>query len=211
MLKFRLRVIDPGVSEALLGFYNSIDDLTVFFRKWFVPRYLVDVQKNFATEGGMVGGWDPLSAEYKLWKDKHAPGRKINVLTGGLQRSFSPAGRSKFLKIEASKRQAQITNTKPNAFWVQQFRPIMIPSNRLESKVYSRLLNDYLEQQAKRVGFRGGKGSSATPPAASPPSSAFGPSFFDSPSAWTEEHFRRWPEGPGKRKETGRSREEEED
>jgi hypothetical protein len=194
MIRLRLRVLGPDVAGHLKELYSEISDLSTFYKKWFVPQYLRDVQENFATQGGLVGGWAPLSPEYNRWKQKHYPGKLINYLQGRLQRSMGEKGRSKYLQIEIQQRQAVITNLHPHAIWVQVHRPFMIPSSMLNSRVYSGLLNQYLEEVLRKTGFRGGRGQ-ATPPAATPVS-AFGPSFFDAPSRWTPEHFRRWPQGP---------------
>jgi hypothetical protein len=202
VIRLRVRLIGPNVDDALKGLYLKIDDLGTFYRRWFIPQYLKDVQKNFATEGGLVGGWAPLSPEYNRWKMQQYPGKLVNYLTGKLQRSMGEKGRSRFLSVEIQRRQASITNTLPHAGWVQAQRPFMIPPSMLDSRVYSGLLNQYLEDVLRQTGLRGGRGQ-ATPPAATPVS-AFGPSFFDAPSRWTPEHFRRWPEGPGSR-DTSRS------
>jgi hypothetical protein len=194
MIRMRLRIIGPDVAGHLKELYSEISDLSPFFKKWFVPQYLRDVQENFATQGGLVGGWAPLSPDYNRWKQSKYPGKLINYLKGRLQRSMGEKGRSKYLVIEIQQRQAVMTNLLPHAPYVQWERKFMIPSGMLNSRVYSGLLNQYLEEVLLKTGFRGGRGQ-ATPPAAAPVS-AFGPSFFDAPSRWTAEHFRRWPQGP---------------
>jgi len=193
----RLRLVGPNIDLALREVFEDIDDLGPFFRRYFIPQYLRDVQTNFETEGGMVGGWDTLSPNYARWKEKHYPGRLINYLKGRLRRSMGVGGRSKFLLVDIQRRQAVVGNILPHAVWVQFHRPFLIPASMLDSETYSRLLNDYLETVVQKAGFRGERTGPAVTPPTTGSTSAFGPSFFDPRTRWTVEHWKRWPSGPG--------------
>jgi hypothetical protein len=188
MLRLRVRLYDPGVDPALADFAATLDDLSVFYRKWFIPRYLQDVGRNFATEGGLVGGWPELSAGYREWKEKHYPNRDMLILTRRLRRSLSPKGRSKEIILEVTKRQAVVGTKVPYAPFVQAERMFLIPAPMLSSTVYSRLFNQFLEKVAKKSGLRSRSPRAPTPP----PPIGRTVSFFDPKSAWTEEHFRRF-------------------
>lgn len=46
---------------------------------------------NFSSEGAasVYGRWDPLSPNYRRWKEKHYPGKPILVRTGALEASLT--------------------------------------------------------------------------------------------------------------------------
>jgi hypothetical protein len=43
--------------------------------------------EQFSTEGGLTGGWPPLTERYAEWKDEQRPGMPILVFSGLLQRA----------------------------------------------------------------------------------------------------------------------------
>ncbi len=53
-----------------------------------VERIELIVQEAFATEGARTGSlWAPLSEGYRLWKQRHHPGRQILTATGRMRGS----------------------------------------------------------------------------------------------------------------------------
>lgn len=63
--------IQSDISAALAKlkqFTGITADLTSFWTDVFAPRFLADIQENFDTQGGLVGGWAPLSPGYAAWK-----------------------------------------------------------------------------------------------------------------------------------------------
>lgn len=52
--------------------------------------FLAHEKKLFASEGASGGErWNPLSEQYRRWKKRHYPGRKILSLTGKLRKSLT--------------------------------------------------------------------------------------------------------------------------
>ena len=51
--------------------------------------FLDTERKQFATQGGLSGGWRPLSDRYAAWKAAHYPGKPILQRTGDLARSLT--------------------------------------------------------------------------------------------------------------------------
>ena len=86
-LKFNIEGV-PELSRILLTEYKKLTD----FRK---PLYksaeliLADVERNFETEGGLVGGWKPLSAGTVAGRIREGFGaHPILQKTGALRKSF---------------------------------------------------------------------------------------------------------------------------
>lgn len=47
------------------------------------------MQRQFASEGSLAGGWAALSPAYEAWKTEHYPGRPIGVLRGHLRSAMT--------------------------------------------------------------------------------------------------------------------------
>lgn len=142
--RFALRNFGP-LEEGLAGVVQDLSDLGPFFKKHFVPAYLQTMQLQFESEGGLTGFWEGLTPEYEAWKNKRYPGRLINQRTRKLVRSFSPGGRSQNLEIKIKPRSAIIRSLVPYAFWVNLFRPIMVPPRRLNRAKYQKMLEEYVQ------------------------------------------------------------------
>lgn len=138
------------VEGALSDLLEDISDLKPFYRDYFIPAYLRDMQKQFQTEGGFVGGWKELSPEYEEWKERNYPGKLILQRTGKLRRSFSPGGTSKYLDISYTPRSVRINNTLYYAGWVNSLRQILIGPKQLDNSKYKALLEKYLTTISKR-------------------------------------------------------------
>lgn len=52
-------------------------------------RFVANMARTFAAEGGVSGRWKPLSPAYGRWKAQAYPGTKILVRSGDLMRSFT--------------------------------------------------------------------------------------------------------------------------
>ncbi len=90
-----LRIAVPGfdaVEVKLTRFQEYLHDLRDFWRHYFAPAFYRQLERNYETEGSMVGGWAPLSPRYQAWKATAAPGRGILQFTGRLQRSLTWEG-----------------------------------------------------------------------------------------------------------------------
>jgi phage gpG-like protein len=80
---------DDDVKLGLSRAADAISDWTDFWIENFAPKFYGDIEKNFQTEGSLVGGWPALSPSYAKWKDAHYPGQPIMRLTDALYRSLT--------------------------------------------------------------------------------------------------------------------------
>lgn len=85
------------VAGILGAIQDVVADLSPFWRDVVAPAYFADIQDRFALEGqGRTRGglfargrqWAPLSPAYRIWKEKHFPGRTILERTGRLKESL---------------------------------------------------------------------------------------------------------------------------
>jgi phage gpG-like protein len=86
-LRFEVEGREPAIVE-MDRLRAAIEDWKPFFRDYVAPKFFRDVERNFETEGGYVGGWAPLSPIYAKWKATHYPGRPILQRKGRLFRSL---------------------------------------------------------------------------------------------------------------------------
>ena len=157
MFVFRLQLGDfEKIPRALQDFHDDIDDWSKFFKQRFTPAYLEDVNKNFQTQGGMVGGWDGLDPEYEEWKNQFYPGKPINVLKGRILRAVSPKGRSRYLDIEYHKRSMMVGINHPHAPYVNKARRFMLRATDLDRGRYNKLVVDWMLDLLKKRKLRGG-------------------------------------------------------
>lgn len=88
------------VKKGLAAFLDSLRDLRPFWRDVFAPKYFGLVQDLFATGGrarGQTGrfaggAWATLSPKYRIWKQKHYPGKPLLVREGDLRESVRWSG-----------------------------------------------------------------------------------------------------------------------
>lgn len=136
--KFKIELIDsqsnPAIRfpRALFRLTERISNWKEFWIKFFIPRYLNEVQQNFATEGELVGGWPDLSPEYAAWKARHFPGRRILELHRRLQMSLMPgaagtSGGGSDTVLRVGPRQMEIGTRVPYARFVDRERQFLVP------------------------------------------------------------------------------------
>jgi len=108
MKNFRLRWTIEGVPELsriLMREYRKVTDFSVPLKK--ASKFiLADVEQNFVSEGGLVGGWQPLALSTALGRARQGFGGEHPILqrTGSLRRSF---------KADVSARKAIVTSVSP--------------------------------------------------------------------------------------------------
>lgn len=91
MLRMEVAGFEP-VAVSLSRFGEAIEDFRPFWTRYFAPAFYRLVQRNFETEGSLVGGWAPLSPQYAAWKQRHYPGKTILRRTDALFHSMSYRG-----------------------------------------------------------------------------------------------------------------------
>lgn len=150
------------VNVALPRFRTQLGDLREFWIRYAAPKLYRDIQDNFESEGGSVGGWPPLSPAYAKWKAKHYPGRPMLVRKGPLKKSLTFDGTKPGPEglFEAS-RNALIFGTRI-AYAQHHQRPTgkRPPRRRIlflrpgASETFGRLLHAFAVDQAKAAGLR---------------------------------------------------------
>ena len=92
----------PELSRILMREYQKVTDFKVPLKKASV-FILADVEQNFITEGGLVGGWEKLKPPTVKGRIRAGYGGEHPILqqTGSLRRSF---------KAEVSARKAVVTS-----------------------------------------------------------------------------------------------------
>ena len=89
--EIRPRLEDQKSLRALGMWQKGLRNFTDFWPE-FAKTFLGEIQENFRTRGGKVGGWKPLSPRYAAAKSAQYPGRGILQRTFRLQRSLLPTG-----------------------------------------------------------------------------------------------------------------------
>jgi len=88
---------------------NGIDNA---YRRWETAL--------FANEGGGVperAPWQDLSPEYKKWKKKNYPGRKILALTGEMRRAFVSMGGGHIARVSKTATGWRVTVGAAGPYW----------------------------------------------------------------------------------------------
>lgn len=92
---FQLTVAFPGLQPLTVEMSRLREDIAdwrPFWREQFVPALYRQIRESFVLEGANSGPrWAALSPAYGAWKQRHAPGRGILVLSGALKASLSNA------------------------------------------------------------------------------------------------------------------------
>ncbi len=128
-----------------------VGDLRPYWRSYFAPTFYGDLQKNWASEGGLVGGWAALEPTYAAWKARNFPGRGILVLKKTLRVSLTWAnGRPRAGGIWRSKKDHVLIGTSvPHGQWHQKKRPFLFFTGR---KRYGDLLQRYVTDSIRATG-----------------------------------------------------------
>jgi phage gpG-like protein len=103
-LRFEIEGV-PELSRVLMMEYKKVTDFSTPLKQ--ASKFiLADIEQNFISEGGLVGGWTPLSQSTILGRIREGYGGAHPILqkTGKLRKSF-------FSKV--SKNKTMITSTSP--------------------------------------------------------------------------------------------------
>jgi len=70
---------------------DALQDWRPVFREYH-KDFLSMMRAQFISQGGLVGGWQPLSPTYAARKERERPGRRIMVYDGDLEAALSDPG-----------------------------------------------------------------------------------------------------------------------
>jgi hypothetical protein len=98
-LELSIGVDDEKLSLAVTGFARRLTDFRRFWREFWGPQFFTDIQKNFRSQGGAVGGWRALSPAYAAWKRKQVGNKPILQFTGRMMASFNPGDRDNIFQV----------------------------------------------------------------------------------------------------------------
>jgi hypothetical protein len=87
-------------------------------------HYSAAVKRNLDTEGGNVGGWEPLSDGYAEWKAKHFPRSLIEQREGNLYRSLTERD-AEGAVYDVSETEARFGSSLPYARSQNEARPLI--------------------------------------------------------------------------------------
>lgn len=136
---------------------QKIADFRRFWTELFAPQFFKDIQDNFASEGGFVGGWRALSPKYAAWKLKHYGNRPILVLKGDMRESLRMGGRGSVLI--SNRKSLQIGSRDPKVPWHNRGTARMPKRQILYVKrgtVYQRLLHRFAREEMAAAGLKAG-------------------------------------------------------
>jgi hypothetical protein len=147
MLKLRFQIGNLLTVPARLSkLAQLLDNWGEFLQSRFLPEYLRDVNRNFDTEGGLVGGWAALSPAYAAWKRRTYPGRRILERSLKLRQSLAVNDASNAgMSLVVSKRQMFIGTDISYAGRQNARRRFMLGPKDLDKQKYSQLMADWAQ------------------------------------------------------------------
>lgn len=165
----RLRV--PLIAGAFLNFVldgeeklhipitkiaNSIKDLRRFWIEYWAPAFFANVQRNFASQGGLVGGWRALSPEYAAWKFAHYGRKPILVRTNAMRESFKIGGRNSVLiatrtRVEAGSRDRKVPYHQAGTARMPRRQIVVALTGRSTSMLLNRFVRDEMQRAGMKV------------------------------------------------------------
>jgi phage gpG-like protein len=153
-MKLTVTIDDEKLSLSLSRFGQSLTDFRRFWTDFFAPQFFADIQTNFATQGGYVGGWRALSPEYAAWKLSHYGSKPILQRRGDLINSLRIGAGKNIMKV--TKAQALFGSKVPYLAY-HQFGTDRMPRRIVlffrSMPLYARLLSQFLREEMKRAGL----------------------------------------------------------
>lgn len=138
----------------LTRFAERIGDFRRFWKQFFAPQFFSDIQRNFKSQGGLVGGWRALSPAYAAWKRSVVGQQPILVFSGEMKRSFTVGDRNNVLKV--TKDHVEVGSKLPRVSIHNQGRG-RVPRRRIlymgPRRVYEPLLARFVAEEAKSAGM----------------------------------------------------------
>ena len=119
MVGITLKFDNDKAQAQFIGLRREIADTTHLFNSLAEKVYEFE-DDTFEREGNPK--WVSLSRRYKMWKDRHYPGRKILDLTGSLRAAAtgSTAGSMKVLPIRRQSKESLEIGIKGACVWAHQ-------------------------------------------------------------------------------------------
>lgn len=143
VVNIKLTFEDDKAQAQFIGLRREIADTTHLFNSLAEKVYEFE-DDTFKREGNPK--WVSLSRKYKLWKDKHYPGRKILELTGSLKAAAtgSTGGSMKVLPIRRQSKEALEIGIKGAYVWAHQ-------AGNLKRGLYRRMIYNFTRSNLAEI------------------------------------------------------------
>lgn len=156
-VRLKVTIDDDKLELVVRNVVGRFSDFRRFWADFFAPQFFADIQKNFETEGRLVGGWRALSPGYAAWKLRHYGPKPILVRTGALKASLMPRGRGNILRVFKSR--GEFGSVLP--YLTKHQRGIGVPRRQVlffkSTRIYNRLLAQWVKEEMQAAGFSNAK------------------------------------------------------
>jgi phage tail protein X len=141
-----------GLEPLLLAIEEATDgDALIVEAAPQLFEYFAETNKeNFDTEGGLTGGFEPLTEEYAAWKERRVGGKPIEQFEGRLYASLT--GRTGDTIYEVRPGLAEFGSSLPYAA-AQDARNALIPLDDRVGAGYLSVLQTVAGGRAERLGL----------------------------------------------------------
>lgn len=138
-----LKFDDETARAQFTGLRHEIANTMHLFNSLAEKVYEFE-EKTFEAEGNPK--WVSLSRRYKMWKDRHYPGRKILELTGSLKAAAtgSTGGSMKVLPIRRQSKEALEIGIKGAYVWAHQ-------AGNLKRGLYRRMIYNFTRSNLAEI------------------------------------------------------------
>lgn len=143
MVGITLKFDDETAQARFTGLRHEIANTKHLFNVLAEKVYEFE-EKTFEAEGNPK--WVSLSRRYKMWKDRHYPGRKILELTGSLKAAAtgSTGGSMKVLPIRRQSKEALEIGIKGAYVWAHQ-------AGNLRRGLYRRMIYNFTRSNLAEI------------------------------------------------------------
>ncbi len=158
-ISMTVTVEDSRLELALENLSNRIKDFRRFWREFWAPQFFGDIQRNFRSQGGSVGGWRALSPKYAAWKRSVVGNKPILQFSGEMKASLMMGDRNNVFRsmktrVIAGSRLPRVGYHNRGGGHLPRRQVIFIGPR----KVYQPLLDRYVAEEMRAAGMPNVKG-----------------------------------------------------
>lgn len=134
--------VDAGVAEHLMAQMEArARDMRPAWRR-IIADFVAMERQQFATQGSLTGGWDPLTPEYAAWKAEHYPGKPIMRRTDRLWASLTEGPQVR----EEHARSLRLGTTVPYAEASSKKRPVVPEVSDSTAEEWAQVLGRWVSE-----------------------------------------------------------------